>query len=55
MTEVRVVIGDYRDEYNRVPPHGGLGYLSPEEFVSRQARDRQVPLETLNSESSHPD
>ena len=55
MTEARVVIGDYRDEYNRVRPHGGLGYLSPAEFVSRQARDRQASEETLNPESSHPD
>ena len=55
MTEARVVIGDYRDEYNRVRPHGGLGYLSPEEFVSRQARDRQASEETLNPESSRLD
>ncbi len=55
MTKARVVIGDYREEYNRVRPHGGLGYLSPDEFVSRQARDRQAAMETLNPESSHPD
>ena len=55
MTEARVVIGDYRDEYNRVRPHGGLGYLSPDEFVARQARGRQAPPETLNPESSRPD
>jgi len=41
MTEARVVIGDYRDEYNRARPHGGLGYLSPDEFATRQARDRR--------------
>ena len=55
MTEARVVIGDYRDEYNRVRPHGGLGYLSPAEFVSRQARDRQAPDEPLNPQPSRPD
>jgi len=32
MSEARVVIGDYRDEYNRVRPHGGLGDLSPAEW-----------------------
>lgn len=52
MTEARVVIGDYRDEYNRVRPHGGLGYLSPAEFVTHQAKTRQAPTETLNH-SSH--
>lgn len=55
MTEARIVIGDYREEYNRVRPHGGLGYLSPDEFVSRQAQDRQASPETLNPESSRPD
>jgi transposase InsO family protein len=54
MTEARMVIGDYREEYNRVRPHGGLGYLSSEEFVARQSQDRQVPLETLNPKSNPP-
>jgi putative transposase len=33
LTEARVVIGDYRQEYNRHRPHSRLGYLSPAAFA----------------------
>ena len=33
LTEARVVIGDYRQEYNQGRPHSRLGYLSPAAFA----------------------
>jgi putative transposase len=33
MTEARVVIGDYRQDYNQLRPHSRLGYLSPVAFA----------------------
>jgi transposase InsO family protein len=33
LTEARVVIGDYREEYNRLRPHSRLGYLSPANYA----------------------
>jgi len=33
LTEARVVIGDYRNEYNRLRPHSRLGYLSPTAYA----------------------
>lgn len=33
LTEARVVIGDFRDEYNRLRPHSRLGYLSPATYA----------------------
>jgi putative transposase len=35
LTEARVVIGDYRSEYNQLRPHSRLGYLSPARFVAQ--------------------
>jgi len=37
LTEARVVIGDYRREYNQRRPHSRLGYLSPERFAAQQS------------------
>lgn len=36
LTEARVVIEDYRREYNQRRPHSRLGYLSPEGFMKSQ-------------------
>ena len=36
LTEARVVIEDYRREYNQHRPHSRLGYLSPERFAQRE-------------------
>ena len=33
LTEARVVIGDYREEYNRLRPHSRLGYQSPAAYA----------------------
>jgi putative transposase len=33
LTEARVVIGDYREDYNRLRPHSRLGYLSPAAYA----------------------
>jgi len=35
LTEARVVIGDYRCEYNQQRPHSRLGYLSPARFAAQ--------------------
>ena len=35
LTEARVVIGDYRGEYNQLRPHSKLGYLSPARFAGQ--------------------
>ena len=35
LTETRVVVGDYRQEYNQVRPHSRLGYESPAVFAAR--------------------
>jgi putative transposase len=37
LTEARVVIGDYRREYNQNRPHSRLGYLSPARFAAQQS------------------
>ncbi|MBM3851031.1 MAG: transposase [Verrucomicrobia bacterium] len=37
LTEARVVIGNYRQEYNRHRPHSRLGYLSPAAFAKTQS------------------
>jgi transposase InsO family protein len=36
LTEARVVIEDYRQEYNQRRPHSQLGYQSPVRFASHQ-------------------
>jgi putative transposase len=36
LTEARVVIEDYRREYNQHRPHSRLGYPSPERFAQRE-------------------
>ena len=35
LTEARVVVGNYRQEYNQVRPHSRLGYESPAMFAAR--------------------
>lgn len=40
LREARVVIGDYREEYNQRRPHSSLGYRTPAAFA---AACRQAP------------
>jgi hypothetical protein len=35
LTEARVVIEDYRRQYNQRRPHSKLGYQSPAQFVAQ--------------------
>lgn len=57
LTEARVVIEDFRRDYNEDRPHSRLGYLSPKRFAATQppslssvglrppsARDGQIPM-----------
>ena len=44
LTEARVVIGDYRGEYNQLRPHSKLGYKSPAVFAARSCPSPPVGL-----------
>ncbi|MSU65302.1 MAG: transposase [Opitutus sp.] len=37
LTEARVVIEDFRLDYNAERPHSSLGYLSPQRFVAEKS------------------
>lgn len=44
LLEARIVVEDFREDYNRERPHGSLGYKTPEEFAAehrRPSRDRR--------------
>jgi transposase InsO family protein len=45
MTEARVIIDHWLNEYNRVTPHGSLGGMTPKKFLQRwtQANIDQRP------------
>jgi transposase InsO family protein len=65
LTEARVVIEDFRRDYNEDRPHSRLGYLSPTRFAATHlpslspvglrppyARDGQTPTNTTTSTQS---
>jgi len=52
LTEARVVVGDYRQEYNQVRPHSKLGYESPVAFATR-SRPCPVPVGLRPSSTGH--
>ncbi len=43
VTEARVVIEEWRSFYNRVHPHSGLGFQSPDGFARIMAQLEPVP------------
>ena len=43
LTEARVVVGDYRQQYNQVRPHSRLGYERPAVFAA-QSRPSPAPV-----------
>ena len=45
LTEARVVIEDYRNEYNTLRPHSSLGYQSPARFAARKITPSPSPVE----------
>ncbi len=47
LKEARVLLEDYRDDYNYNRPHGSLGYLTPAEFAAIEALKGQGPSEEL--------
>jgi putative transposase len=51
LTEARVVVGDFRQEYNQIRPHSRLGYASPTEFAKRicSSPDGQEEKKTTTS------
>jgi transposase InsO family protein len=44
LTEARVVIEDFRTEYNTFRPHSKLGYLSPARFAARKTAPSPSPV-----------
>ncbi len=40
LAEARVLVEDFRQEYNTDRPHQSLGYLTPAEFKQRWLQDR---------------
>ena len=55
LTEARVVIEDYRREYNTFRPHSKLGYLSPARFASRKSAPSPLRAEcAVDRKTSHP-
>ena len=44
LTEARVVIEDYRAEYNTFRPHSKLGYQSPATFAARKTTPSPSPV-----------
>jgi transposase InsO family protein len=44
LTEARVVIEDYRREYNHHRPHSKLGYQSPKRFAATQSAPSPAPV-----------
>ena len=43
LTEARVVIEDFRQDYNTERPHSSLGYLSPQRFIAGKSYQSQAP------------
>ena len=43
VTEARVVIEEWRRFYNRVHPHSGLGFQSPDAFARTMTQLESVP------------
>lgn len=44
LTEARVVIEDYRRNYNHHRPHSKLGYQSPKRFAATQSAPSPAPV-----------
>ena len=44
LTEARVVIEDYRCQYNHHRPHGKLGYQNPKRFAATQTVPSSAPV-----------
>jgi transposase InsO family protein len=50
MTEARVVINHWLEEYNTIRPHGSLGGMNPAGFLQRWIegnRDQQLEILTM--------
>jgi len=45
LTEARVVIEDYRREYNTFRPHSKAGHLSPKRFAARKSAPSPSPVD----------
>ena len=43
LTEAKVIIEDWRNEYNEYRPHSALGNLTPSEYRARWVAQHQIP------------
>ncbi|MDE0596884.1 MAG: integrase core domain-containing protein, partial [Roseibacillus sp.] len=43
VTEARVVIEEWRNFYNHIPPHSKLGFQSPDDFANKVANLETIP------------
>jgi transposase InsO family protein len=48
LTEARVVLGDFRRDYNHHRPHSSLGYAPPASFAVGTREDGKADLVALN-------
>lgn len=50
LDHARSIVSDWQEDYNENRPHSSLGYLSPKEFIRKEASNQQVcVLEYSNS------
>lgn len=49
LTETRVVLEDWRWQYNHVRPHRSLGYITPISFAQKESEDDQLPQYWISS------
>ena len=52
--QVRVELAQWRNDYNTLRPHSGLGWLTPSEFANHNAPSKQWPSGAVQPTSSAP-
>jgi len=55
LTEARVLLEDWREQYNQERPHSALGNRTPEEFASSRTRqdEERVSLTADSNDNSY--
>ena len=54
LTEVRLMLAEWRGDYNRNRPHSRLGWLTPSEFAERHTPEQAMATGAAYSEGSAP-
>ena len=52
--QVRVELAQWRNDYNTLRPHSGLGWLTPSEFANHNAPSKQWPSGAVQLEGFAP-